>query len=167
MRKGEVERLKWADINFQQDFITIHITKNGEKRIIPMSQKLKQLLMSIPKHPKGAFVFSSQSGKGYNFRKVFDIATKKAGIQDLRWHDLRHTTASHLVMAGVDLNTVREILGHKDLSMTLRYSHLSADHKKRAVQLLDSKLDTNLSPSAPEREVVENSKNITSLNPIS
>jgi site-specific recombinase XerD len=69
--------------------------------------------------------------------RVFLPALKRAGIENFRWHDLRHTFASRLVMAGVDLRTVQELLGHKTQAMTLRYSHLSADHQRDAVQKLN------------------------------
>jgi integrase len=69
-------------------------------------------------------------------RRWFDRAIREAGIRDFRYHDLRHTFASRLVMAGVDLRTVQELMGHKTLLMTLRYSHLSQAHTREAIEKL-------------------------------
>jgi integrase len=150
MRKGEMQRLRWEDINFKNDVITLLKTKNGEVRRVPMSTNVKDMLLSMKEHSTSDVVFSlEETGESYNFRKSFETALKKSNITGFRFHDLRHTFASHLAMAGVDLNTVRELLGHKSLDMTLRYSHLSQDHKKRAVELLDCKTVSVMTPPAP------------------
>ena len=83
-------------------------------------------------------VFRNRYGMPYrSFRSAFERAVRKAAIRDFTFHDLRHTFASRLVMAGVDLPTVKELMGHKNISMTLRYTHLSRDHKQRAVRTLE------------------------------
>src|SRR4029434_8854882 len=83
-------------------------------------------------------VFCSLHGGPYrSFRSAFERAVRKAGLVDFTFHDLRHTFASRLVMRGVDLPTVKELLGHKTIAMTLRYTHLSNDHKPRAVRTLE------------------------------
>jgi len=146
MRKGEIQNLKWDDINFAQDIIRIAFSKNGEMRYVQMNEAVKNVFLRIRKKSSGSYVFCGAGGAPYNFRKSFETALKKSDILDFRFHDLRHTFASHLVMGGVDLNTVRELLGHKSLEMTLRYSHLSPNHKARAVRVLDFGMDTIWSP---------------------
>jgi integrase len=88
--------------------------------------------------PEDSLVFYSRKGTPYrSFRSAFELAVRKAGLDNFTFHDLRHTFASRLVMAGVDLPTVKELMGHKDITMTLRYTHLSSDHKQRAVRALE------------------------------
>jgi len=147
MRKGEILGIKWNDIDFRRGIIHLYNTKNGEERAVPMNKAVKRTLIAVRKHPESPYVFCDEKGNRYGeCRKSFFTACKNAGIINFRFHDLRHTFASQLVMAGVDLNTVRELLGHKSLEMTLRYSHLSPDHKQRAVAVLESQMDTIWTP---------------------
>jgi integrase len=144
MRKGEILNLKWRDCDFRRNIIYVTETKNGERREIPMDEFLKKTFIAVPKHKESPFIFCNQEGKPYgDIKKSFLTALKKSDIilpLGAKFHTLRHSFASHLVMSGVDLNTVRELLGHKTLDMTLRYSHLSPDHKKRAVDLLSQRI---------------------------
>jgi len=143
MRKGEILSLKWQDIDFRRGIIYIINSKNNERREIPINEKVKTALIRTKKHPDSAFVFCKTDGEPFgDIKKSFLKALEKSGIIKFRFHDLRHTFASHLVMSGVDLNTVRELMGHKSIEMTLRYSHLSPDHKRRAVDILSRRIDT-------------------------
>lgn len=149
MRKGELLGLQWVQINFEQGIISILDTKNGERRDISMDETVKGLLKSMEK--KGDYVFSNQDGsqlKAIVIHKAFRPVVKESKIEDFRWHDLRHTFASNLVMNGIDIMTVKELMGHKDLKMTLRYSHLAPQHKTRAVNILDRVL--SLAPPQEE-----------------
>jgi integrase len=83
-------------------------------------------------------VFRNRTGAPYrSFRTAFERAVRKAKVTNFTFHDLRHTFASRLVMSGVDLPTVKELMGHKNITMTLRYSHLSSEHKRSAVGKLE------------------------------
>ncbi|MDD5653887.1 MAG: site-specific integrase [Candidatus Omnitrophica bacterium] len=149
MRKGEILRLKWQDIDFKRDIAYLQETKSGEKREIPLNNTAKNTLLAMPKHPDSPYVFCNKEGEPYgDIKKSWLTAVKKACIINFHFHDLRHTFASQLVMSGVDLNTVRELLGHHSFEMTLRYSHLSPGHKKQAVDTLDKRFDTSLTLDA-------------------
>jgi integrase len=142
MRKGELLGLKWEQVNLEQGIITLYDTKNGERRDVPMDETVKAVLRGMDR--RGDYIFSNEEGKALvRAQKSFEGALKKSGIEDFRFHDLRHTFASNLVMAGEDLNTVRELLGHKDLTMTLRYAHLSPNHKTKAISVLDRVMSQN------------------------
>ncbi|MFH1779506.1 MAG: site-specific integrase [Candidatus Omnitrophota bacterium] len=149
MRRGEILNLKWRDVDFQRGIIYLLDTKNGERREVPMNDLVKKALIAVRKHPDSPFIFCDKDGRPYGkVTKSFYTALKKAGIMNFRFHDLRHTYASQLVMAGIDINTTRELLGHKDIRMTLRYAHLSPDYKKQAVDILGKRMDTFWTPEA-------------------
>ena len=108
-----------------------------------MNKEVKDAIIAVRKHPESPYVFCNEHGDPrHDIRKSYSTALQKSGIKDFRFHDLRHSFASQLVMAGVDLNTVRELLGHKDITMTLRYSHLAPRHKQHAVDILSKKMDS-------------------------
>ena len=139
MRLSEILNLKWRDVDFDTGFITILNSKSGEKREIPISNTLAESLRNVIRHIGSEYVFNNKYGKPVkDIRGSFKKALKLACITDFRFHDLRHTFASHLVMKGTDLMTVQELLGHKTLEMTMRYSHLSPDHKRKAMQNIDT-----------------------------
>ena len=165
MRRGEILNLKWHDIDIKREIVYLYDTKNGEKREIRMNKIVKDTIIKIKKHPNSPYVFYNRNGKPYKcIRTAFNNLCKKLKITDFRFHDLRHTFASHLVMSGVDLNTVRELLGHKSLEMTLRYSHLSPDHKKRALDVLAQQM-SDTAPVAQRIERLPSEQNVAGSNP--
>ncbi|HCE6056573.1 TPA: site-specific integrase [Pseudomonas aeruginosa] len=141
MRRGEVFNLTWTDIDLKNKLITVEgdTSKSGQTRHIPMNKETVATIEGWRKqHPRNSgYVFPGKDGKRLdNVKKSWDGLLKLARIESFRWHDLRHTFASKLVMAGVPLNTVRDLLGHSDLAMTLRYAHLAPDSKAAAVELI-------------------------------
>lgn len=159
MRKSEILNLVWDRVDLRNGFILLDQTKNGERREIPINSTLRETLTELfqgtkerPRRIDVPYVFyDPANGKGEqpeteifpykDVKRSFHSACKRAKIRDFRFHDLRHTFASHLVMAGVDLTTVKELLGHKQLTMTLRYAHLAPSHKVKAVDILDTTLN--------------------------
>jgi integrase len=142
LRRSEEFQLRWEDVDFANGILTLPRSKHGSARCVPINGTARDIVRSRPSRLKGAYVFPSATGAtpldACNFvRRIFVPALRRAGIEGFRWHDLRHTFASRLVMAGVDLRTVQELMGHKTLAMTLRYGHLSLAHQLDAVQRLN------------------------------
>ncbi len=157
LRRSEILNLRRDQVNLEQGIISILDTKNHERKDVPMNETVKAVLKGMEN--KGLYFFCNPNGKPFvDVRQSFHVALKLSGIENFRFHDLRHTFASNLVMAGEDLNTVRELLGHKDLKMTLRYAHLAPGKKAKAVNVLDR----IMSQKPPQQEV---SKKVVSLMP--
>ena len=143
MRKGEILDLSWSDVDMDNRVLTIKRTKNNESRTVPINETIYKMLGSLRDGSNGQPVFANKDGNPYrDIKHGFARAVQRAGIEDFRFHDLRHTFASRLVMAGVDIRTVQQLIGHKDIRMTMRYSHLSDAHLKEAVKKLEN--GTNL-----------------------
>jgi len=149
MRRGEILKLKWQDVDIINRIITVTFTKNNQVRNIPIANVLFDELMQLPRHSE--YVFSNPDGSIYKPRKRFETALRRAKLSGVCWYTLRHTFASILVMNGTDLRTVAELLGDKTLQMVMRYSHLSRNHLRDAIGKLDINLvekGTNLAQPA-------------------
>jgi integrase len=139
LRREEQFRLRWDQVAMETGILTIPLPKGGKTRHIPLSDGAQAILRSLDSFLRSPWVFPSptDSLKPWNpqsfINHIYSPALRKAGIQGACWHTLRHTAASRRVMAGVDLVAVKEILGHRDIETTLRYSHLSPGHLKDAV----------------------------------
>ncbi len=156
MRRGEILNLKWDDVNIQHGIILLKHTKTGRMREIPICGLLERVLLECHQNTDSMYVFCNEQAKPYKrIDTLFQSVVKRANIQDFCFHDLRHTAASYMVMLGIDLATVKEILGHQKIDMTLRYAHLSPVHKREAMEILGSRMDTFWTPEQ-STEAAEN-----------
>jgi integrase len=135
MRRGEILDLKWQNVDLLGRAIRVVKSKNGEKRTIPMSATLCAVLKSVSIRDISGHVFPIS---GSSLRQAFDKVAAKAGLEDFRFHDLRHTFATRLVQNGVDLYKVKELLGHKTIAMTMRYAHHYPESLRSSVEVLDT-----------------------------
>jgi len=145
MRPSEAAGLRWSQVDLDKRSLTLYVTKT-EPRTVPLTKAVVASLKAIQKEMgKGEFVFFEEEGKSEQarnipssrFRPAFDFARARAGLPELHMHDLRHTAASHMLMAGADLRTLAAILGHSTLQMVLRYTHLLDEHKLNAVDRIN------------------------------
>lgn len=131
MRRGELEKLRWCDIDFDRGLAILTDTKNGQPRHSPIPS---MTIHELKKHRcvGNGLLFPSTTdpNKPMDYKKQWEKCLKMAGIENFRWHDLRHDTASTLARDGRSLKEIAEILGHKSLVSADRYAHLCTDHKR-------------------------------------
>lgn len=125
MRQGELLKMRWEDIQLQEDHgsVLLRDTKNGEDRVVPLTSAAVVLLATMPRPIKGGYVFNMTKN---SVRTAWNYALKRANIQGLRFHDLRHEATSRLFELGLDRIEAAAITGHKTLQMLKDYTHLRA-----------------------------------------
>jgi len=143
MRRGEILGLQWERVDVARGVFVLEQTKNGRRREVPMNQAAYNALAALPGRAEFGPVFHGKNGEAWGtIATAFANALRRAKITDFRFHDLRHTFASWLVMDGATLQEVKELLGHRTISMTLRYAHLAPGMLRNAVSRLDKRFGT-------------------------
>ncbi len=139
MRRGELLALTWSCIDFEQGQIHVRDSKNGEGRYIPMTDGARACLSGIPRQLGSPYLFPGavDGEPTKEIKRGWYATLRRAGIENFRFHNLRHTFASYLSMAGATQREIQDFLGHKSLAMTNRYSHLSPSHRQQAIRRLD------------------------------
>jgi len=174
MRYSEILSLKWENCDLSEREITIRAesNKSGKKRVIPIGNRLHSELVILwelnREKSEYAFLYlDTKTGKQRpvkTVRKAFVNACRRAGIEDFRFHDLRHTFGSRLVSRGADPVSVKDILGHANLRTTEVYLHSSMKRMREAVALLDEKKTVDLDAMSPSCHQSERGKNRSRLN---
>ena len=132
-RKGELLNLTWQDLDFERQTAFVKVTKNGQPKMLPLTVEVIAELVKFMQDDGLIFGSIIKEGVPYCFTKRWQAALKSADIKDFRFHDLRHTTASYLAQNGASLLEIADVLGHKQIQMTKRYSHLCIDHKSKLI----------------------------------
>lgn len=133
-RRGELARLAWGDVDFELAVAYVRRTKNGDRKMLPL---VPAVIEEMRKHVAGPTVLLFPSrrrpDRAYSFDPVWETALRSAHVRNFRFHDLRHSCASYLAQSGASLLEIAEVLGHRQLSVTKRYSHLTTKNKAELV----------------------------------
>ena len=162
MRPSEEYGLVWGRVDLARKLVTIPKSKNGKTRHIPLNSLAVAAFQALQQRSLNTAgpVFVNMHGEPlHGYKHWFDPAVKGAGIPDFTWYCLRHSFASRLVMAGVDLRTVAELMGHKTIQMTMRYAHLAPAHRLAAVERIVSQPAALVEPSATRSATVPETGN--------
>jgi integrase len=152
--RGELLKLRWRSVDFARRLLTVEgpDAKSRQTRHVPLNDEAIRVLKSWREQSSdGARVFEISTG----FKTAWGKILKRANIVGFRWHDLRHHFASRLVQLGVPLNTVRDLLGHSSVAMSLRYAHLAPDQRREAVAMLNQRPILALTVRLPPNAKVE------------
>jgi integrase len=142
-RRMEILGARWPQVDFNRATLTLEETKNGERRVLPLTGHALELMRQHAKVRRldSDLVFPNVKGtKPIDLRHAFEKALQRAEIDDFRWHDLRHSAVSYLAMNGATLAEIAEVLGHKTLAMVKRYAHLSEAHTAKVVGKMNDRI---------------------------
>ena len=133
-RKGEITKLRWNDIDFDRRTAYVATTKNGQPKVLPLTDSvIRELQLFDSKDSSLIFASKVKEDVPYCFTKPWKRALEDAEIKDFRFHDLRHSCASYLAQSGASLLEIADVLGHKQISVTKRYAHLCIEHKSSLI----------------------------------
>jgi len=139
-RFGEILGLRWSDVDLNRNVVSIVQQKTGKQKTLPIEGEFRDVLMACPRGVGAVPVFTRSNGRPFTaieVQRAFGIARKLSGIRpELTPHSLGHTFASWLAISGQPLRTIQELLGHADIRMTIRYSHLSPAHLSDAMKAI-------------------------------
>jgi integrase len=140
-RRGELLGLRWNDIDFERQTAYVQTTKNGQPKVLPLTDDVIKELTKF-RQQDSPLIFNSEikPHKAFCFNKQWKKALVLAEVDNFRFHDLRHTTASYLAMSGASLLEIADVLGHKQISVTQRYAHLCIDHKEKLINSVMSNI---------------------------
>jgi integrase len=164
LRAGEIFSLIWGDVNFDEKTIFIRDPKNKKNRFAFMTQDVNDILASRKIDKNNKLLYTNSKGNKLKeipkkFREIIGQTELNNGVYDTRdkvvFHTLRHTYASWLVQNGVDLYTVKELMGHSTLAMTERYAHLAKENLKNAVKKLEDSMKTTTKEKHTQPEAVD------------
>jgi site-specific recombinase XerD len=143
MRRSEQYNLRWEDVNFKTSLVTIPRSKHGERRFVQLNSGARNALnVLLQSRDASGLVCCLGSSRDRERGIWFKEVMLKAKVENFRWHDLRHTFASRLVMAGVDLPSVMKLMGHRNIQTTMRYAHLAPKHLAEAAERMIRPTDT-------------------------
>lgn len=150
MRPSEAATLTWEQVDLQTGILDLTVTKT-EPRRVPLTPEMQKMLSDMQRTATSKWVFlpsgyTPREIASQHFRRAFDTACKRAGVT-ITLYGLRHSAASYLIMGGIDIRTVAEIMGHKSISMTMRYTHFLDSHKLKAIKVLDNVIQQQKSPA--------------------
>lgn len=161
LRIGEILSLTWKSGDLENDLLSVFAHKTGKTRPVPIKKETKRVLEFWALGRKNDSVFyNHETGKPFvDLDAGLELACRKAGIEGVTWHVMRHTFASRLVAAGVDIVTVQQLLGHSTITVTMRYTHTNLTSKRNAVEKLEGNGDNLVTPCTKMQQ--STSKSIT------